>query len=224
MTRSRGVRKRLRALLYRLIPLRSLPSWILFWKGHRSALVAQHGWARSLRTKTPVDEEGNPIPWIPYVAVDFLAERLRPDLSVLELGAGYSTLFFMTRVARVVSIEHEREWADWVRARASGNVTVVDVDGGSPESYLAPLHAHASFDLVFIDGVHRTDAFAAALESLTPRGVIVLDDSQRSAYAPALDAADDAGFRHLHLTGHKAASVNLYRTTVFYRDGNCLGI
>jgi hypothetical protein len=219
------VKKALRALLYRLIPLRSLPSWILFWRGRRSALVARHGWARSLRTKEPVDEEGRPIPWIPYAAVDFLAERLRPDLTVLELGAGYSTLFFMRRVARVLSIEHEPSWGDWVRARAEPNVTVVEADGASPVSYLAPLRADSGrFDLVFVDAVHRNEAFAEAVLRLTPRGVILLDDSQRSVYAPAFAAAAEAGLRHLHFEGHKAASVNLHRTTVFYRDGNCLGI
>jgi SAM-dependent methyltransferase len=219
------VKKALRALLYRVIPLRSLPSWILFWKGRRSALVARYGWARSLRTKTPVDEQGEPIPWIPYAAVDFLAERLRPDMSVLELGAGYSTLFFMKRVARVLSIEHQRAWIDWVRARADANVTVAEADAASPETYLAPLRGDSGrFDLAFVDGVHRREAFAEALGRLTPRGVILLDDSQRTAYAPVFAAASDAGLRHLHFEGHKAASVNLYRTTVFYRDGNCLGI
>jgi SAM-dependent methyltransferase len=219
------VKKALRALLRRFVPVRALPSGILLWKGGRSGLFARYGWARSLRTKTPVDEQGQPIPWIPYAAVNFLVERLRPDLTVLEFGAGHSTLFFMGRVARVLSIEHQKSWVDWVRARAAANVTVVEADGASPDAYLAPLRDGSSgFDFVFVDGVHRTEAFAEALGLLTPRGVIVLDDSQRPAYAPAFAAAAEAGLRHLHFEGHKAASVNLYRTTVFYSDGNCLGI
>jgi SAM-dependent methyltransferase len=215
----------LRAFLHRLIPLRALPSWILFWKGRRAELASGHGWARSLRTREPLDEHGEPIPWIAYPAVDFLAERLRPEMTVLELGAGYSTLFFMRRVASVTSIEHEDDWADWVRERADPNVTIARVDGSSPESYLASLRAtDERFDLILIDGLHRCEALAEALRLLTPAGVILLDDSRRPAYAPALATAAAAGFRRLHFEGHKAASVNLYRTTVFYRDGNCLGI
>ena len=225
MKRPSGLKRTLRAALYRLIPVRSLPSWILFWKGRRAALAERHGWARSLRTKEPVDEHGDPIPWIPYAAVDFLDERLRTDLTVLELGSGYSTLFFMRRVARVVSLEHEPGWLAWVSARAAPNVTLLEADGTSAERYLAPLRASDErFDLVLVDGVHRAQAVAEALTRLTDRGVVLLDDSRRPSYAPAFAAAAAAGFRHLHFEGHKAASVNLYRTTVFYRDGNCLGI
>jgi SAM-dependent methyltransferase len=219
------MKKALRGFLDGLIPLRALPSWLLFWKGGRAGLTSRHGWARSLRTNTPADEHGEPIPWIPYVAVDFLVERLRPDMTVLEIGAGHSTLFFMRRVARVTSIEHDQGWASWVKERASGNVTVTQVDAATPESYLAPLRASADrFELILIDGVHRNEAFVEALEHLTPRGVVLLDDSQRPDYAPAFAAAAARGFRHLHFEGHKATSVNLYRTTVFYRDGNGLGI
>lgn len=216
---------RLRSFLYRLFPERLLPPWILFRKGRRSALLREHGWARSLRVQAPVDQDGEPLPWIPYAAVDFLKERLKPSLAVLELGAGYSTLFFMRRVARVVSVEHERRWAQWVRARAGSAVTLVDADGSTVDGYLAAIGAvPGSFDLVLVDGPHRVDAFTAGLSRLSDGGVILLDDSRRPGYAPCFEAAARAGLRHLHFEGHKAASVGLYRTTVFYRDGNCLGI
>ena len=219
------MKRRLRALLYRLVPLRLVPSWILFWKGERSELFRRHGWARSLRRMTPLDQDDQPLPWIPYAAVDFLAERMAPEMSVLELGAGHSTLFFMRRVARVVSIEHDRSWIQWVRARAAPNVTLLEADGRTAEAYLAPLRATDDrFDLILVDGAHRNEAFTAALGRLSAAGVILLDDSRRPAYGLSFEAASRAGFRHLHFEGHKAASVNIYRTTVFYRDGNCLGI
>jgi SAM-dependent methyltransferase len=214
-----------RRRLYRLLPLRLLPGWLLFTKGRRAQLASARGWARSLGTREPVDEHGEPLPWIPYAAVALLEERLRPDFSVLELGAGYSTLFFMRRVARVTSLEHDEGWRAWIAERAAPNVVLRATRADPADAYLAPLAGSAEkYDLIFVDGVHRNEAVAAALRLVTERGVILLDDSQRPLYAPALAAAAAAGFRHLHLEGHKAASVNLYRTTVFYRDGNCLGI
>ncbi len=220
-----GSKHPVRTLLYRLLPRRLLLPWIFLGKGRRSELARRYGWARSFRRNAPVDDEGRPLPWIPYVAVELLRERLRPELSVLELGAGYSTLFFMGRVARVVSLEHEPSWADWVRARAAANVTVVQSDASSADAYLAPLRTISDrFDLILVDGRHRPEALAAALELLSPRGVVLLDDSGRPQYGAAMEAALATGFRHLHLEGHKAASVGLYRTTIFYRDGNCLGI
>src|SRR5262245_45633131 len=88
-----AMEKALRAFLYRFVPQRLLPSWILFWKGRRSELTTRHGWARSLRSMAPLELDGEPLPWIPYAAVDFLIERLGPGMSVFEVGAGHSTLF-----------------------------------------------------------------------------------------------------------------------------------
>lgn len=215
----------LRRRLARVLPVRLAAPLLLLRKGLRAELVSGHGWARSLITGEPLDESGEPIPWIPYAAVGFLAERLHERMSVLEFGAGYSTLFFATRVARVVSLEHQHRWIKRVRARATSNVTVVPTDASSVQAYLSPLADRTDrFDLVLVDGRHRNEAIAAVLPLLSDGGVVVLDDSQRARYAGAFVTARAAGFRQLHFEGHKAASVNLYRTTVFYRDWNCLGI
>jgi hypothetical protein len=162
---------------------------------------------------------------MPYVATSLLAERLTRDHAVLELGAGSSTLFFQVRAGRVVSIEHDPYWLGWTRARAAEHVELVAAPRDPADAYCAAITGRGDhFDLIVVDGVHRNEAFAAGLERLTPRGVILLDDSQRRAYGPALAAAAAAGFRHLHLEGHKPMSVHVHRATLFYRDGNCLGI
>ena len=218
-------KKSFKAFFHRLFPLRLLLPWIFFWKGQRAKLSGTYGWARSLRHLMPLDQDGRPIPWIPYAAVSFLSGRLTPELTVLELGSGYSTLWFMGRVARVVSLEHNEKWLAWMRERVGPNVNLISTAGGTPDTYLAPLRGtRERFDLILIDGIHRIDAFQAALQILTPSGVIVLDDSHRPSYGLVFIEAAKAGMRRLDFEGHKAASVNLYRTTVFYRDGNCLGI
>ena len=218
------MKKQIRRFLYRFVPLRLLAPWVLFRKGRRAGLLTEHGWARSLRLMEPIDADGEPIPWIPYTLVDLLRDRLTKELSVLELGAGSSTLFFMRRVARVTAIEHDARWLAWVRERSGPNVTLVPADGTTPERYLAPLRApDARYDLILIDGIHRPEALLAAFDRLTREGVILLDDTHRPELAAAL-AQVPPEFRSLHFTGHKAGSVNLYRTTLLYRDGNCLGI
>ena len=217
--------RRLRGWLSPFVPTRVVLPWILFWKGSRAGVVRRWGWAKSLRDKAAFGEDGEPLPWIPYSATALLAERLDATHSVLELGAGHSTLFFMARVGRVVAIEHDPYWLVWTRARVGPTVEVVTTQRDPSERYCAAVTGRGdAFDVALVDGVHRNEAFAAALTRLTERGVILLDDSQRSAYAPALAAAAAAGFRHLHLEGHKPMSVHVHRCTLFYRDGNCLGI
>ncbi len=50
-------------------------------------------------------------PWITFPAMEFLRRKLTSSMRVFEYGSGGSTLFFCTRAADVVSVEHDREWA-----------------------------------------------------------------------------------------------------------------
>ncbi len=219
------MRKQVRRILYRFLPSRLLLPLILLLKGRRAGLVGAWGYARSVRLMRPVDEHDHPLPWLPYCAIELLNERIDAVQSVLEFGSGHSTFYFMARVARVTSVEHHAAWLETVRSRVDSNVTILQASRESAESYTAAIRASADrFDLILVDGQQRVACFQLALERLTPEGVIVLDDSDRSAYAEVFPLAAQAGFRTLHLRGHKADSVQLHRTSFFYRDRNCLGI
>jgi hypothetical protein len=81
-------------------------------------------WQRSMDV-APVAERG---PWITYGAISHLASYIRSDMRICEYGVGGSTLFYLDRVAQVVSIEHDAEWADRLKSilpdAASGRWTV----------------------------------------------------------------------------------------------------
>jgi len=47
------------------------------------------------------------LPWIPFAATRAIRKRLRRDWSVLEFGAGMSTIWFAERCATVYSVEHD---------------------------------------------------------------------------------------------------------------------
>ena len=49
-------------------------------------------------------------PWITFPAIKALKRILTKNSNVFEYGSGGSTLFFASRVERIVSIEHHREW------------------------------------------------------------------------------------------------------------------
>lgn len=71
------------------------------WMGHFP------DWQRSMDV-APVSDRR---PWITYGAISHLAAYLRPKMRICEYGVGGSTLFYLDRVAQVVSIEHDSEWA-----------------------------------------------------------------------------------------------------------------
>jgi hypothetical protein len=71
-------------------------------------------WKRYLAPgKSPVSEG---LPWITFAAIDRLNTIIRPDMEVFEYGSGGSTLFWASRVRKIVSVEHDRGWFEKMRA------------------------------------------------------------------------------------------------------------
>ena len=111
-------------------------------------------------------------PWLTPGAVAFLESRLTPDMNALEFGSGRSTLWYATKVDRLLSIEHNEGW--FVRVKAvlvghdSSNVDYRFIPLDHPECALeqptySPLPAYVavvancpdkSLDFVVVDGLH----------------------------------------------------------------------
>ena len=193
--------------------------------GNKESYLYQTGWMQSLLESKPTDSAANPIPWMNYSVIKLLDDRLKPDFTLFEFGSGYSTRFYAKKVGTVVSLEYDEHWFRIVKADMPENVRLVfknqDIDG----EYCRVIHsAGIAFDVVVVDGRDRVNCVKQAVSALSPRGVILLDDSQQEKYREAGEFAGAQGFRALDLEGLKATGKGLDRTTVFYRDGNCLGI
>lgn len=184
-------------------------------------LLQTYGYAASLCSRIPVDQDGAAIPWMPYCVVSILKERLTESMRVLEYGAGYSTLFFMQRVSSVASIEHDESWLRTLENRVSGNVSLSRRPDRPDEYAAAPQAADVGFDLIVLDGIHRLACMEQAVKLASDVGLIILDDSERAEYRKAFDLASSNGYRWLSLEGHKSGSAGLHTSTFFYRDGNC---
>lgn len=65
-------------------------------------------WRNNLRPG--VDSVSRRLPWLSIRAVDFLNREIRPEFSVFEYGGGGSTLFWNSRVRRLVTVEHDATW------------------------------------------------------------------------------------------------------------------
>jgi hypothetical protein len=210
---------------------RLFPVSVLHYRAYKRVIKDQHsylyltGWMQSLKERKPIDNNGNPIPWMNFPAVRLLEERLTHDLNLFEFGSGYSTLFYASRVRTVTSVEYDEKWFDVVKLKAPGNVKLMfkekDIDGdycrviGSTED---------QYDVVIVDGRDRVNCVKQSVSALSPRGVIVLDDSQRDKYQEGIEFAKRNGFRALNLEGLKATGAGIDRTTIFYREENCLDI
>jgi hypothetical protein len=183
------------------------------------------GLMESYRRGYPCKADGTAVPWMNYSLITLLEERLTEDVKLLEFGSGYSTLFFSRLVGSVTSIESAGEWFETTRQMVGDSANLFLVESTETESYrkiLEKLDDH--FDVILIDGRNRVSCALLTSDMVTERGVILFDDSMREEYKEGIDHLVDKGFKQLDFEGVKPTSIKLYRTSVFYKPGNCLGL
>lgn len=187
--------------------------------------LKQQGYWRSALYKSPMTLEGDPLPWMNYGVIDFLVERLRPDMCMFEYGSGYSTEFYAARVQSVISVEHDREWFDMMSKSLPGNVSLHYVQSADDNEYIAAaVETGQKFDFIVVDGRNRVACIKSAVAALGDAGVMLLDDSGRERYRDGVRYLLERGFRQIRFCGLKPGSIESYCTSIFYRQGNCFGI
>ena len=206
------------------------PRLVVFFKGmsllyaKRSYLI-ESGYIESTISQKPVKRDGSPLPWMNYGIISFLEQRLSKELSLFEYGSGNSTLFFSSFVSSVVSVECNREWYEYVVKTLPENVNLILCDPFDSESYSKIIQQQGrKFDVVVVDAEDRINCLINAEQSLTDRGVMILDDSKGECWHSVIDHLQKLEFKKLDFEGLKPGRTSGYRTTIFYRQGNCLGI
>lgn len=187
--------------------------------------LRETGWLASAAANVPVSAEGKPLPWWPYPAIALVGERIPSSARVFEWGSGCSTLWFSERVTTVVAVEHDPGWAAYIRAQAGdgSNVTVLHVPPG--DSYVDAIAGRGPFEVVVNDGLKalRYRCGRAALDHLTPDGVVLWDNSDWPDFGRAYDDyLRPAGFKHLTLRGFGPLGWREWCFAILYRERNCL--
>ena len=183
------------------------------------------GWFNAFDSKSPVDQHGDPIPWVTYSFIDFIKERLNKQHTVFEFGSGNSTFFYAKYAGIVVSVEHDKEWYDKIVNSKPENSEMIfcELVNGGDYCHM-PVKLKEKFDIIIVDGRDRVNCCMQALGALSENGVVVLDDSERDRYKPAIDHLVKNGFKHLLFSGISPGLFYRKATSVFYRPDNCLGI
>ena len=198
-----------------------------------SALLSQRdfgyllevGWFESFKSLKSINKDGEPIPWFSYPFIDFLTPRLSKQLTVFEFGSGNSTVFFAERVKKVFSIEHNKEWYQIVNKSKPDNVDLILTKSDSSKDYLDAIkYMNVFADVIIVDGLHRIDCLKVAIEKLSEKGVIILDDSERNEYKAGIDFVLQKEFKRLDFWGIAPTILFKKCTTVFYKNNNCLKI
>ncbi len=196
------------------------------WRNRSESYLYQSGWERSFREKRPVNLKGDPIPWLSLPMVRVLEDRLKKEHRIFEYGSGNSTLFFATRVEKIVSIEYDERWLNEIKGKIPhSNVTLCYRDYRSPEYANSINEAFKDeYSIVLVDGRKRVECCKAAVRNLAPDGVVILDDSHRERYEEGIRYILDKGYKRLDFWGLGPGSIGVKCTTLFYRSNNCLDI
>ncbi|MBT8108700.1 MAG: FkbM family methyltransferase [Gammaproteobacteria bacterium] len=191
----------------------------------KRSMLRTTGFIESVKRKRPCRPDGSPVPWMNYNVISLLEERLNKDVSLFEYGSGNSTLFFANLVGKVVSVECEESWYREIADSMPDNVTLLLNSPFDADRYVdTVIEQPQKFDVIVVDAEERPRCMQRAPDGLTDTGVILLDDAAREEYQPATQELLHRGFRKLDFEGLKPGGIRAYRTTVFYRSGNVLGI
>jgi len=187
--------------------------------------LSEIGWFKAFDTRSAVDRHSEPIPWVTYSFIDFIADRIQKDHTVFEFGSGNSTFYYAQRAKRVVSVEHDRAWFDKISSSKPPNSEMIFCELQQDGDYSRmPESMGFKFDIIIVDGRDRANCCYHSLGALSERGVLVLDDSEREHYVSAISFFKKEGFRELSFSGISPGLFYRKSTSVFYRNNNCLGI
>jgi len=100
----------------------------------------------------------------------------------LEFGSGMSTLWYAKRASRVFSVESDKIWHEKISSLIAGeNLNNVDLHYAEDSSGYTGFMSDSQekFDLIMIDGLHRSLCADNAIKMLGPGGMLYLDNSDK---------------------------------------------
>lgn len=182
----------------------------------------QWQWSKSSRIEFPLtDVDGNYLPWFTFPLTAFLSTRIVAGTRVLEMGAGSSTLWFLSMGCQLYTLEHDESWTQKVSSQVKNTLIIQTISYWAMDAAEFP---SGPFDIIVVDGRKRVLCVEKTLSSLGPDGVVILDDSERLKYQQARQFLYDNGFRELEFHGLRHQSTLSSCTSLFYRTNNCLNV
>lgn len=173
------------------------------------------------------------VPWWNSRAVRYLNRCLPANARVFEWGSGGSTVWLTHKGAKVIAIESDVEWQQYVHDRSpEADVRFIPgTDSGTLRSevelrdrgehffddYVAAIDDFAddSFNLIVIDGLSRCHCAVHATKKVRADGLVLLDDTHYQFFAPAFRLFH--GWKTTRIRGFKRPFPSGIHETTFFR-------
>jgi Methyltransferase domain len=171
------------------------------------------GHKRSRSTKASVDQNGQPIPWYTYPALEFVDDLSFAGKRIFEFGSGNSTIYWARRCEEIVAVEHDPDWHAKIADAMPANATLLHRPNEA--DFIAQIERHGLFDVVIIDSPNWRWACARiAGRFLRPGGLIILDNSDW--YVKAAEELSGQGYLQVDMKGFGPINPYTWVTSFFF--------
>jgi hypothetical protein len=187
--------------------------------------LTEEGWFKSFNQRNSTDALGKSVPWCTYAFNHFIEPRLQERFNIFEFGSGNSTKWYAARVHSVTSVEHNKTWFELIKNAVPSNVSVNYAPASENGEYANFCkNTGKQYDLIIVDGIDRNNCIYQSVHSLSPDGVLVLDNSERTEYTAGKNFLHENGFKVIDFTGLGPGIAYNSTTSIFYKADNCLSI
>jgi predicted O-methyltransferase YrrM len=184
--------------------------------------LRQVGWLSTLEGES--QDRNGPIPWLTYAAVDFLDQIVSPEATVLEIGAGASTRFWVQRGNHVVALEGDLTYcASLADSLDTARCQLIHVSSSDAVRDLCRSYGSLgqTFDVVIADAFSPRGLYLADAASLVrPSGILVVDNADREEVSQALPPIQEQGFYRLDFFGIGPINKYAWLTTILCRNSS----
>jgi hypothetical protein len=170
-----------------------------------------------------VDKTGAPIPWYTYPCIEFLKHRDYKNKTVLEFGAGQSTLWWSKKSHKVFSLEGDSAWYEKIKKEMPENADLHLVSMESRESNEKEVeeclkqHADSFYDIIIIDGLYRESMISIAVKHLKEDGILICDNAEGYGFYDTLKHSD---LQRVDFFGNSPGLVLPHCTSIYFRPSS----
>jgi hypothetical protein len=167
-----------------------------------------------------VDKNGFALPWYSYPAIEFLQSKDFSNKTILEFGAGQSTLWWAKAAKSVKSFEKDPKWYKSVKESIPENVDIIHLSEEDDQDSLkiidqVLLAQNKRYDIIIIDGLTRKELCKTAISYLNEGGIIITDNSEGYGFK---EAFDNTGFKRVDFHGFSPGVVLKQATSFFFKN------
>jgi hypothetical protein len=197
--------------------------YFAYWHALRTHALGQLGWVKSRKFKRSTDAFGS-VPWWTHSLTYFLHQAVSSESTVLEIGGGASTIWWLSRGNSVTTVETDYKWAEdlqeQVHALSLGQRWTLVHVSSIPSSQLMDGLKGKTFDIVVNDGLgDRVEALDLLNNHVTNSGLIIWDNTDRAEYATGISRLIAlGGWKPLHFFGLVPINAFASQSTLFFRD------